>query len=426
MIDRSIAPPICGIEDLVLPTWEKHILGCGIPLYVVNMGTQDALKVDFICFAGRPYETKKMVARATLALLKEGTTGHSAADIAELLDFYGSSLHIPVNLDTSNIELVCLSKHFDIMAGLLAEIILQPTFPEQELENYKENSRQRLQVELAEADNIAYRHITECLFGDDHPYGYNSSPERYAALCREDLILHWKRNYVASRCRIVLSGKVRPEHITRLNDCFGKMPQREAPPPHFPNEEKKVLPQKIHIPHQGTIQTAIRIGRRLYMDKRHPDFRGLLVLNTILGAYFGSRLMMNIREAKGYTYNIYSTIDGLCADSYFCIATEVSTDKVEATKIEIYKELQKLCDTLIEKEELEMVRSYMLGNMLSLLDGPFNVGSIIKTMVSENLDEKEFERLADEIRNISPQRLRTLARQHLAPQDMWEVTVGAR
>ncbi len=425
MPDRSTPPTIHPIQNLTLALPQKFVLDCGIPVYVINMGTQDVVKIDFVCKSGRPYEQKQMVSRAALRMIKEGTARHSSAEIAEQLDFYGSTLSFPINLDTTNISLFSLTKYFDKMASLLAELILEPTFPEKELEAYKANSRQRLQVDLAQPDTIAYRTITEKLFGSDHPYGYNSSPEGYESLKRKDLIDYWNRQIVANRCSIVLSGKVGEEQVAMLNKSFQKMPTHEAPPAFFPKESKVEAPQKSHISLEGAIQTAIRIGKRLHINRKHKDFKALLVLNTVLGGYFGSRLMTNIREHKGYTYNIYSTIDAMHEDSYFCIATEVSTDKVEPTKTEIYAEVQKLLDHLIKPAELEMVRSYMLGNLLTLLDGPFNVASVIKTAVSEGLGHGDFEELAKEIKTISPERLQELAQQYLAPDDLWEVTVGA-
>jgi zinc protease len=302
---------------------------------------------------------------------------------------------------------------------------LEPSFPEKELETYKENSRQRLLVDLAQPDTIAYRTITECLFGKDHPYGYNSSPEGFAQLTREDLVSHWAKNVTAQNCSIILSGRVGAEQVAVLNQCFQQLPRHEAPPAVFPKGEPIQLPQKIHIHLDGAVQTAIRIARRLHLNRKHKDFKGLMILNTVLGGYFGSRLMANIREDKGYTYNIYSTIDPLHEDAYFCIATEVSNDKVADTKLEIYAELQDLVDEPIDEEEMEMVRSYMLGNLLTMLDGPFHVAGVIRTFISEGIPLEDFELLVEEIKTISAERLQALAMQYFRPDDMWEVTVGA-
>lgn len=424
MLNRSISPIIHPVDNLVLALPLTYMLDCGIPVYVVNMGTQDVVKIDLICQSGRPNESKKMVARAALTMIREGTTKHSAAEIAEQLDFYGSTLSFPVNLDNANIVLFSLTKYFDKMASLLAELILNPIFPEKELESYKVNSRQRLLVDLAQPDTVAYRTITECLFGTDHPYGYNSSSEGYLSLTRDDLVAHWKERVVANQCKIILSGKVGKEQVDILNTYFQNMANHKSPAAFFPTLTEEP-PRKLHLPKPGAVQTAIRIGRRLDINRKHKDFQGLLVLNTVLGGYFGSRLMTNIREKKGYTYNIYSTIDSLHQNSYFCIATEVSTDKVEATKQEIYAEVQRLIDQPVREEELAMVRSYMLGNLLTMIDGPFNVSNVVKTVISEGLAYSDFGKLAIEIKAVTPQQLQQLAQEYLASDGFWEVTVGA-
>ncbi len=425
MPNRSEPPPVQTIQNLQLPLPEKQVLDCGIPVYLVDMGTQDVIKTDFVCHAGRPYESRQMVARATLTMLKEGTTQHHAAEIAEKIDFYGSNLSFPVNLDTSNIELVCLTKHFDVMAALLAEMIIHPLFPQKELVNYKENSRQRLRIELAQPDVIAYRTITELMFGTDHPYGYNSHMDGYAMLDRTHLVEHWKNNYLSNQCCIILSGKISPSVLPTLSDCFRQMPTGATPLRHFPRQDDLLAPQRLHIDQEGAVQSAIRVGRRLRINRKHDDFHDLLLLNTVLGGYFGSRLMANIREEKGYTYNIYSTIDAMHEDSYFCIATEVSNDQVAATLQEIYHELDRLQRQPVGKMELKMVQNYMSGNLLTMLDGPFNIANVVRTIVSESLEFSDFDKLVDTLQTITPDRLQELAKKYLHPAEMCQVVVGS-
>ena len=148
------------------------------------------------------------------------------------------------------------------------------------------------------------------------------------------------------------------------------------------------------------------------------------MLNTVLGGYFGSRLMANIREEKGFTYNIYSTLDAMRYDGYFYIGTEVGREFTEAAIQEIYRELDLLREELIDKEEMAMVRNYLLGNLLTMLDGPFNVSEVVRTLIMDELPLSDFADLAEIIRTISPEKLRELARQYLDPADMWEVVVG--
>lgn len=424
MPNRSVSPPITPIKNLKIPTPKTVQLDNGIPVYLINLGTQDVVKADIVFLAGRPFEKKKLASRATINLLKEGSANFSGSEIAEELDYFGSTLNFPVSLDTSSLSLFTLSKHFERMMVLISDILRRPIFPEDQLDRYKNNSKQRLLLDMAQPDVVAYRAITEYLFGKEHPYGYNSLPELYDELHRSDIVEHWSRCFSADNCKIIVSGKVNDKMLATINQHIGTLPFSKS------KLEKKFpliqtgSPQKIKIEMPNTVQTSIRIGRRLF-NKHHEDFKGLMVLNTIIGGYFGSRLMTNVREEKGYTYNIFSTIDSLHNDGYFYIGSEVGNEYVEQATNEIYKELERLRDIEIGKEELQMVRNYMLGNLLTMLDGPFNVSNVINTIVSENLSFDDFDALVETIQTITPKTIRALARKYFSPSELWEINTGS-
>ncbi|MFT5164813.1 MAG: zinc protease [Saprospiraceae bacterium] len=422
MPDRRNAPLINQIEQIDLPSPNKYFLDNGIPVYEINKGTQEIIKIEVVFHAGRPYEQKKLAARATASLIKEGSVHRSSAEISETIDFYGGTLGTPYNLDTSNIVLYSLNRHFEQLLPLAAEAIKTPVFPQDELEAYIKKSKQSLQVDLQKNDVVAYRKITEFIFGADHPYGYNSFPETYDFLSRKDLLDHHQKNYTKDNCSIFISGKSSPEIIGLLNQYLGKeMPQGKSMLNFFPKEIPTAA--KVKIPHADNVQTAIRIGRKLF-NRKHEDYNGMYLVNTILGGYFGSRLMNNIREDKGYTYNIYSAIDTMHEDGCFYIGTEVGNEFAEATKEEIYKEIYLLQNEYVEEQELQMVRNYLLGNLLTMLDGPFNIGEVIKTMVIEDLSTEAFDSLVQTIKTISPEEIQSLAKKYFKPEDLWEVIVG--
>jgi len=421
MLNRNTAPAIQRVADLKLPLPDVHHLDNGIPVYETRLGTQDIIKLEILFHAGRPHEEKKLAARATAALLKEGTTTMSSAEIAEKIDFYGGTLNIPVNLDTSNVILYSLTKHFKKLLPIVADMVTHPIFPAEELSAFCERNIQNLSVDLTRGDVVAYRKITEFIFGEHHAYGYNSSEESYRALTRQDLIKHFQRNYHAGNCRIFISGKTTEQHIDLLNTYFGQtIPKGELQEIAF--AQYLLVPKKVKIPQEESVQTAIRVGCKLF-NRNHPDFNGLYILNTILGGYFGSRLMTNIREDKGYTYNIFSSLDAMIHDGYFYIGTEVGNEFVEKTLVEIHREIAILKEELVDEEELNMVRNYILGNMLTMLDGPFNVADVIKTYVAENLPITDFDSLTHTVKNITAEELRELARKYFKPENMWQVIV---
>ncbi len=423
MPDRSIQPQIKEITHIQIPSFQEYTLDNGIPVYEVNMGTQEIIKLEVIFRAGRPFEHQKLVARATAAMLREGTVRRKAAEIHEMVDFYGGTLSVPVNLDTSNITMYSLTKHFEKLLILLSEILTEPSFPNEELEIYKNNSKQRMQVDLTKNDVVAYRTVTEKIFGKDHPYGYNSSPEIYDKINREELLHHFNRNFHAGNCMLVISGKTNTETIKLLNQYIGKtLVKKEVVKS---NVIKKVItPQQLKISAPDTLQSAIRIGCKLF-NRKHKDYVNFYVLNTILGGYFGSRLMSKIREEKGYTYNIFSSIDPMMFDGYFYVGTDVSNEFLEPTIESIYEEFELLKTVPIGKEELSMVRNYLMGFFLTNLDGAFNVAELIKVEKTENLPKDYFSNVIHQVKNITPEEIMEQAQKYLNRENMWQVVVGS-
>jgi zinc protease len=422
MAKKRTPPPTYEIDHLTLPRPVLHQLSNGIPVYEISMGTQEALKLEIVFFAGRPQETVQLASRATAALLKEGTLHRTGAEIAEAVDFFGGTLSVPANLDTVTVTLYCLRKYFHKLLPIVADILTEPVFPERELTSFVTRNQQRLQVDLQRNDVVAYRTITEQLYGTDHPYGYNSLPETYGRLTRNDLLQHFERNYRSGNCKIFLSGSTDQSMIDLLDAHLGmRIPRGQSNPLDMQVSVEEA--SRLFVPHPDTLQAAIRIGRRLF-DRTHSDFPGWYVLNTLIGGYFGSRLMANIREEKGYTYNIYSSIDTMVHDGYFSIATEVGNDFVKPAIAEIYRELEVLQQEPVGDQELHMMRNYLMGTFLTMVDGPFSVAEVVRTLIVEGDQLDSFEQIVQVIRTIEPETLMQLAKDYLQPNELSEVVVG--
>ncbi len=438
MLNRKSAPDIYEVRHLTLPRPEIVLLDNGIPVYVLDYPGQEIVKVEAVFRAGRAEEEKRLASRATARLLRDGTLHKSGAEIAEHLDFYGASVTIPTNLDTSSFVLFSLKKYAHEVIPTFAEMLQSPSFPEDELENFRRTNIQELMVELEKGETVAYRKVTELIFGEHHPYGYNSMPEDYMAIQRADLQHFFDTWYTPSNCLLFASGRIDETILSLLNHHFGSLRREHAEPSSVQHPISNGTafakasavkkpgagkPSTVRIPLPNSLQSAIKIGRKLF-DRNHPDFNGLVVLNTVLGGYFGSRLMTNIREKKGYSYNIYSTVDAYLRDGCFYIATEVSPEKSAAALRAIFREMKKLCEKPVPEEELSMVRNYMLGMFLNGLDGPINSSDMVRNQIVENQSTEKFDAMIQTVRNISAEALQALARQYLQPKDFWVVIVG--
>jgi predicted Zn-dependent peptidase len=180
-----------------------------------------------------------------------------------------------------------------------------------------------------------------------------------------------------------------------------------------------------HIEKANGVQSAIRVGR-FWVAKSHPDYHALSVLVTIFGGYFGSRLMTNIREEKGYTYGIGSFVLPLKNASYMAVSTEVGNEYLEPTLKEIAAEMRRLQTEPVSENELETVKSYLLGEFLRDFDGPFALAASFKSINDFNLDYSFYDRYLQLLRTITSEELQRLAVEYLNPDDFYTVVAGRR
>jgi zinc protease len=426
-LNRSIAPPIKdAIEfDLQLPPYTKHTLSNGLEVYAIDMGKVDAMMISWIFDAGNSYETKNGVAGAVSSLLKNGTSTRSAFDINEHFEYYGAYLNRACHHETAEITLHCLNKYFRELVPVIAELVSDSVYPADELSIYKKNAQQKLQVNLKKSDFVAGRLIDSYLYGIDHPYGKYSSPEDYQELQREDLLAFYRQHYSNGTCRIIAAGKLPADLLSQLETHFGSLPLR-APGagtivPSFPIHPAVQKKYQVTNDPDG-VQGSIRIARN-FPNRHHPDFQKVQVLNNVFGGFFGSRLMTNIREDKGYTYGIYSYLVNNRQESALVISTEAGKDVCAPAIEEVYKEMNLLREELVDDEELQMARNFAIGTVLGDLDGPFHVASRWKSILLNGLDENYFQEGVRIVKTITPEELQQLAIKYLDPAAFFELVV---
>ncbi len=425
MINRKEEPAIKDAVDfnLQLKPYTYAELDNGVPVYAIDAGAQDVVMVELVFFAGNWYEEKNIIAATTNYLLKNGTNNKNAFAINEHFEFYGAYLNRNCYNETATISLHALSKHLPELLPVVTELITDATLPEDELAIYKQNQKQRLEVNLKKGEFVANRLIDEYLYGYDHPYGKYTLTGDYDAIQREDLEKFYQQYYAAGKCLIFVAGKLPSDIQEQLNKSFGHLPLNKAE-----------IPQVTHLPHRAAqkkyeiindangVQGAIRIARP-FPNRHHPDFTKVQVLNNIFGGFFGSRLMSNIREEKGYTYGIYSYLQNHVDSSAWMVSTEAGRDVSRATIEEVYKEMDILRKELVEDEELHLVKNYMMGSILGDLDGPFQVISRWKNYILNNLTEEYFYNSINTIRAITAEEIRDLANKYLVADEFYELVV---
>ncbi len=423
--DRKSPPAIHDAVEFEykLPPIQREALDNGIPLYWLDAGVQDVVQVDWVFHAGLWYEQKPSVAHATAGLLKNGTSKYTAEQINEALEFYGAQLKVNAGNDFATITLYSLTKHLPVLLPMVYEIITDATFPESEVEIHKRNAVQKLLVNLRQCEFVANQQIDAMLFGASHPYGRYSKKENIEAITQADLLSFYHDHYDLANVRIFMAGKTGKNEVKSINDIFGKAPieKKDRDARTFAIQTTDTRIHKIDNDPNG-VQGAIRIGR-LFGNRHHPDYTPMIVLNTLFGGYFGSRLMSNIREEKGYTYGIYSSLSPEVNGGSLIIHTETGRDVVDHAIKEIYHEMDVLCNEVASEEELLLVKNYLLGGLLGDLDGPFSILQRWRTLILNGFDEVYFNNNINIYKTITAKELQLLAQKYFDRNAFCEVAV---
>ena len=423
-LNRKIQPPFHSIESINLINPVKIILDNSIPLYSINAGTQDVLKIDISFDAGTWYQSKPLISTTVNEMLTEGTVKLSSVQISEKLDYYGAFIQPEPSKDFASVSLFTLKRYLPETITLLADIIKNPIFPENEVKTYMGKRKQSFLVEMEKVSNLARRQFNKQLFGQDHPYGKNPELQDHDLVKRSDLIEFHKNHYHPANCRIIVAGKVDDEVIKIINTNLG---DKEWSSFKKENSKNYYLPESkssLEIVNKNNAsQASIRIGK-ITITKSNPDYPKLEIVNTILGGYFGSRLMKTIREEKGYTYGIGSYLVSLKNAGFFVISSEVGTEVTKAAVIDIMKEIRKLREEFVSKDELEIVRNFMLGDMMRAFDGPFEQAQSYKTIIELGIDNSYFDLIINTIKSITSEDINLIANKYLNEENMTQIIAG--
>ena len=422
-INRKSPPVIKDAVDLhlELKPYEKYTLRNGVDVYAIDAGAEEVLQVEWVYYAGNWYEEQNLIAASTNFLLRNGTSTKTAFQINEHFEYYGSYLNRACYNETATVTLHSLTRHIAELLPVVKEILTDSVFPQTELDIYKQNMKQRLNVNLKKADFIASRLIDAYLYGEQHPYGRFSSFEAFDAVEQQSVKDFYKQYYLSGKLVMFVAGKLPANIFQLLDENFGDLahqPLKVEPAAVTPATQKKYRITNDPNGMQGSIRMAIP-----FPNRHHPDFLKAQVLNIVLGGFFGSRLMSNIREEKGYTYGIHSYLQNHIQQSGWLITTEAGRDVCEATIAEVYKEMELLRNEPVGEEELSLVRNFMIGSILGDLDGPFHIINRWKNIILNGVPEDYFNRQMETIKTVSAEELQGLANKYLQPENFYELVV---
>lgn len=415
MLDRTTAPPFIKSDTFDLPGFVSGDVN-GIPLFIVPEVRQDVLKIELIFPAGKWFEPKAGISHFTSNMLEKGTRRLNSSDLAEAFDRLGAHIEISAGYDNTAVSVYALKKNWKEAAELLAEMIRTPSFDSDELSLMSDIFLQNLKINKEKTSFVVSQLIRKNIYGN-HPYGTSLEEKDVPELTTDQLISFHAGNFRPSAIFVTTHPSVTVEEITKRFSLFVGAAHDKSPVPAIVSGNKNE-----HV-HKDGVQTSLRIGRRSLMrtDASYPD---LLLYNQILGGYFGSRLMKNIREEKGLTYGIYSSINPFIHDSFFAISADVNKDNRDLALEEIRKEIKRMRTEPVGDEELEIARNHFLGTLQSEVANPFSVTDKIKNIHLNGLSENYYPKLFKRINSLTANDLIAVGEQHVHEDSMFTATVG--
>ncbi len=425
ILDRTIAPDFQLIDSIQLPMALSKKLANGNRLHIVNIGEQPVVRLECIFDAGTWYESQDNAAYFAIKMLMEGTINRSYGQISDAFERIGAFTEMSTGSDRVGIVVYCLSRFLPEVTEIISDLIQNAIIPEKELEDVKNITLQNLRVNLEKTGYQAAVAFKAALFGANHPYGKSHLEAKIVAVGVEEVRSHYQSFIKNGAFTVFIAGQISELEVELIAKTLGGLEINPIQNKVLHPIEVNYASKKILVEKQDSLQSTIRIGRILF-TRKHPDYFAMLVTNEILGGYFGSRLMKNIREEKGLTYGISSHMVSQANAGYFMIGADVKKEFTQQTIDEIHKEIKRLQTELVSEDELQTVKNFMAGEMAGSLNTAFEVADRRKTIILDNLPTDFYDQYVAKIRATSAEQVMEMANKYLKAEDMVEVVAGGK
>lgn len=410
------------MDDLALPS--TKVMPNAVPLHVLEGDVGGAVRLELLFNGGYGVQEKPLQATFTNRMLREGAAEYEAGDISYRLDYHGAWIETYSSQNCNHVVLYALSRHFSKLLPLLEIMLKSPSFPQENLDVIRRNAKAYHAVNSNKVDVVAQRYFENSLWGGEHSLGHLVTADDYDSLTRDDLLRYYGMVYGSRNCSMFVSGSVDDKLLALIETHFGmeewgcSIPVNDiviAPPVTMPGHRKVLV--------DGTMQSCIKIGF-MAMECSSPDYFKFRFLTVLLGGYFGSRLMSNIREENGYTYQISAEIDAYGVRNAFMISSETATEYVDSCISEIYHEIDRLVNEPIPQEEVEHVRNYVLGEMCREFEGLTPRSEVFVNTLLSGEGFESVNKYLDVVRNVTADELQYIAQKYFDRERMIEIVAG--
>jgi zinc protease len=421
-------PPLTAERSVQWPKRTKSRLANGLDIILVESHTIPKFHGELFLRSGNAAVADRAPALAdmTATVVRTGTARHTSRQIEETLRGLGADLGTNAGADTSAISFVGLAEFAEPLLQLVSELAREASFPEAEFERERRQKLEEVKLQRTEPGFLASERLRKVLFGA-HPYAQVApSIEQVAAYKRSNLERVYCDFYTPENGLLLLVGDFDSSQVlTKIENAFGAWSGKkpEAPQPASPPNPRGRRVYLVHVP--GAVQAQILVGAHA-ITRKHPDWVRLALTNALYGGAFNSRLVMNIREDKGYTYSPRSAVNPLRRHGYFSVSAAVRNDVVAASLTEIFYEMDRLRSVAVPEAELADAQNYLSGVFSMGIASQEGLLSQLSVVALNELPDDYLERYRDKVRALTPDDLMQTARKYLDSPNMQIVVVGDR
>ena len=421
-LDRSQAPEPGPAPEVRVGEYESFTLDNGLQVYVVEnhklpyVSLSLALDVDPI----REGDKAGYVSM-TGSMLRRGTQSRTKEEIDEAVDFIGATLAT----SGSGLYASSLTKHSDTLMTLVSDVLLHPTFPEEELEKVRTETLSALVANKAEPNAIANNVKTALRYGPEDPYGEVETEETVKNIQQQDLVDYYQQHFKPNVAYLAIVGDITPAEARTLAEKHlgqwtkGEVPNRNFDLPTPPESQQVALVNK-----PGAVQSVLAFTYPVELHMNDDDYLAALVMNSILGGSFGSRLNQNLREGKGYTYGAGSTLSPDRRTGYFSAEAQVRTEVTDSAATEFINELNRISDGDITAEELKKAKQIITGRFARSLEDPQTVARFAINAALYDLSDDFYEKYLQRIAALTLEQVNKAGQKYIKPDQMYLIAVG--
>ncbi len=414
------APKITDASELKLATPEIHHLKSGQRLWVLRDPGLPLVKAQFLFHHGLVDQYMPMLNSSTWSNAFAGTKRHSTEDMALKLDTMGLMMEEESEVESSGFTVNIHNDFFGEFLDLCFEVFDSANFPESELQRYRERRRQSFLINSQKASIVASRSFSKAFYGGQHPLGIQVTPEHFDMLNQDRLKKHWEEELTRAPLDVLVSGNPKEEDLDRISTW---MEGRQVDFQRKPFPERNPEGSEITQDWEKAMQSALKIGLEM-PGANHPDYVGLKFTVQVLGGYFGSRLMKELREEKGYTYGVHAGLVSNSKLGVMTIRTEVGKEFREESLGIIEKEIENLVAHPPLEDEILKVRRYMQGQILEAADGVMSQQELWKSAWQLGLPEGHFENFYSKLNSLDTHQVLALANKYLKGRDLTKIIIG--